>query len=108
MSPRRGDVLLVDFRPGFGHEQQGLPRPCVVVSNSHYNARSNLVVVCPLTKRRKGRVFEVETTFQDVEGAVLVNQVRSIDCKARAARVVGVVDSDVLEQVLAKLRALLQ
>ena len=107
-APLRGDVLLVDLRPGSGHEQQGPPRPCVVVSNSSYNARSNMVVVCPLTKRRKGRAFEVATEFQGIEGAVLVDQVRSIDFKSRETRVIGVINPDIMEHVLAKMRALLQ
>ena len=106
-APARGDVVLVDLRPGRGVEQQGGPRPCVVISNGGYNALSSLLVVCPLTKQRKGRAFEVPAMFQGVEGAVLVDHVRSIDRRSRSARVVGVLDSTTMEHVLAKLQALL-
>jgi len=105
--PRRGDVIVVDLRPGVGVEQQGEPRPCVVISSGAYNALSSLLVVCPLTKRRKGRAFEVPVTFHGVDSAVLVDHVRSIDKRTRGARVVGSLDEDALAHVLAKLQALL-
>lgn len=105
--PKRGDVVMVDLRPGLGAEQQGEPRPCVVVSGVEYNAVSSLLVVCPLTKRRKGRAFEVAATFRGVSGAVLVDQIRSIDRRSRAARIVGELDGETVAHVLAKLQALL-
>jgi mRNA interferase MazF len=105
--PQRGDIVVVHLRPGVGVEQQGEPRPCVVVSSGDYNALSSLLVVCPLTKQRKGRAFEVPVTFRGVEGAVLIDHVRSIDRRTRSARIVGSLDQETLAHVLAKLQALL-
>jgi len=104
---KRGDVIVVDLRPGLGVEQQGEPRPCVVISSGDYNALSSHLVVCPLTRQRKGRAFEVPVTFRGVNGAVLVDHVRSIDRRTRGARIVGSLDEDALAHVLAILHALL-
>jgi len=106
--PDRGDVLLVDLNPSLGNEQRNVSlRPCVVISGKAYNAASRLVVVCPLTKRRKGRAFEVPATFQDVDGAVLVEHVRSIDRVTRNARIIGTLDEPTMAHLLGKLQALL-
>lgn len=106
-APARGDVVLVDLRPGFGVEQGGEPRPCVVISSTGFNALSPLLVLCPMTKRRKGRAFEVDATFRGVDGAILVDQIRSIDRRARKVPIIGSIDALTLERVLAKINALL-
>ncbi len=106
-APKRGDILLIDLRPGMGSEQLGGPRPCVVVSGSEYNAHSDVVTICPMTRQRKGWPFEVPSAYCGIDGAVLVDHVRTIDRIARGARIIGTLDSATMEHVLAKLQALL-
>ncbi|MGI8855049.1 MAG: type II toxin-antitoxin system PemK/MazF family toxin [Thermomicrobiales bacterium] len=48
----RGDVWMADLGPTQGHEQAG-QRPCVIISNDHFNhGPADLLVVVPLTSRR--------------------------------------------------------
>jgi len=105
-TPDRGDIVLLSFDPTLGREQKGM-RPAVVLSPKLYNAASRLALVCPITRQRKGYPFEVDiASDQGIDGAVLVDQLRSIDWKERKARKVGVLTADQLQEVLAKVATL--
>ena len=102
-----GDLIWVDFGPPFGHEQAGR-RPALVISPRAYNERSSLILVCPITRNRKAWAFKVEIhdEKQRVQGAILVDQVRSIDRIARFIRRTEIVGKETLDQVYAVLAAL--
>jgi mRNA interferase MazF len=105
-TPDRGDIILLSFDPTLGREQKGM-RPAVVISPKLYNGAARLALVCPITRQRKGYPFEVEiVSDQGVDGAVLVDQLRSIDWKERKARRVGVLTADQLQELLAKVATL--
>ena len=58
--PLRGDIWLVNLDPTRGHEQRG-NRPCLVVSVDPFNqGPADLVVVLPITTRKRGIPFHVE------------------------------------------------
>lgn len=60
MSPRRGEVWLVDFGEPVGREQAGT-RPAVVVSADPLNdSRAGVVIVVPTTTRLRGLPSHVE------------------------------------------------
>jgi mRNA interferase MazF len=105
--PELGDVVWLAFTPQAGHEQAG-HRPALVLSPSAYNRKSGLMLCCPLTTRIKGYPFEVVTRVDGRDCAVLADQVKSLDWRARNATRKSVVDDDVIRHVRAKLRALLQ
>ena len=46
---------------------------------------SGLVIVCPLTSRRRTYPFALPVTVDQVDGAVLVDHVKSLDWAARKA-----------------------
>ena len=60
-------------------------RPGLVLTDQRYNRASGLAVVCPLTSRRKPYPFALPATVDEVEGAVLVDQLKSMDWSARKA-----------------------
>lgn len=94
-----GDIVWVDFGPPFGHEQAGR-RPALVVSPRAYNDRSSLVLVCPITRNLDLWAFKVEMPKGTrVQGAVIVDQVRSIDRVARFIRKTERTDVDTLNRV---------
>ncbi|HLD19608.1 MAG TPA: type II toxin-antitoxin system PemK/MazF family toxin [Candidatus Nanoarchaeia archaeon] len=80
----RGDVVWLDFTPTKGHEQSGR-RPAVVLSPKEYNEKSGLFLVCPVTSKIKGYPFEVQIGGK-ITGAILVDQLRSVDWKERNAK----------------------
>jgi mRNA interferase MazF len=106
--PDRGDVIWLEFNPQAGHEQAGR-RPALVLSPKTYNDRVGLLLCCPITNRIKGYPFEVQLPADlGVTGAILSDQVKSLDWKARKAQFIQQIPDDVLKDVLAKLNTLLR
>jgi mRNA interferase MazF len=51
----------------------------LVLTDQRYNRASGLAIVCPLTSKRKPYPFALPVTVDQVEGAVLVDQLKSMD-----------------------------
>jgi mRNA interferase MazF len=83
-APEAGDIIMLDFDPQVGREQ-AKRRPALVITDRRYNRASGLAVVCPLTSQRKPYPFALPTTVDRVEGAVLVDQLKSLDWSSRKA-----------------------
>lgn len=84
-APDRGDIVWVDFDPQAGREQWGR-RPALIVSPGSYNQKVGLVLLCPITSRRKGYPFETPLPRGlKVAGVVLSDQIKSMDWRARRA-----------------------
>jgi len=104
--PERGALVWVGFTPQSGHEQAG-HRPALMISPRIYHERSKLAVVCPITPNTQPWPWKVMLPQGlAVSGAVLVDQVRSIDRGARRLRLAGVAPQSVVAEVQAKLAAL--
>ena len=104
--PRAGDIIWIDFDPQAGREQ-AKRRLALVVTDRSYNRASGLVIVCPLTSRRKSYPFALPVLVDKVEGAVLVDHVKSMDWAARKAAFHSKADSELLAEVRAYLAVLL-
>lgn len=83
--PDSGDIVFLDFDPQVGREQ-AKRRPALVLTDMRYNRASGLAVVCPLTSKRKPYPFALPVTLDDVEGAILVDQLKSVDWAGRRAQ----------------------
>jgi len=104
--PARGDLIWLQFNPQAGHEQAG-HRPAVVISPSSYNRRVGLALCCPVPSQVKGYPFEVLLPQGlGVEGAILSDQIKSLDWRARKARRIGNLPGDVLQETVGKILAL--
>jgi len=105
--PRRGDVVWLTFNPQAGHEQAGR-RPAVVLSPNAYNAKVGLALLCPITSQVKGYPFEVIVPQGlAVSGAILADQVKSLDWQTRTAELICVLPSTIVSEVLQKIGVLL-
>lgn len=82
--PDAGDIVFLDFDPQVGREQ-AKRRPALVLTDQRYNRASGLAVVCPLTSQRKPYPFALPMNVGGVEGAVLVDQLKSLDWARRRA-----------------------
>jgi len=82
--PDAGDIVMMDFDPQVGREQ-AKRRPALVLTDQRYNRASGLAVVCPLTSKRKAYPFSLPVAVGEVEGAVLVDQLKSMDWEGRGA-----------------------
>ena len=106
--PERGDVVWLSFSPQAGHEQAGV-RPALVISPVAYNRRVGLALFCPLTTQLKGYPFEVALPAGlKASGAVLADQIKSLDWRVRKAKLLCKVPPAVLEDTLARVLALIE
>ena len=104
--PERGDIVWLHFTPQAGHEQAG-HRPALVISPRSYNRRVGLALFCPVTSQVKGYPFEVALPpGLKAKGAVLSDQVKSLDWRVRKAKRVCTVPDEVLEETIARVLAL--
>lgn len=97
---KQGDIVKLDFNPQSGHEQAGY-RPAVVVSNDFFNARTNLVIVCPITNAK--RPFPLHVPLDDrtqTTGVILCEQIKALDLNARMFRIVEKLPDDLLDEVI--------
>ena len=104
--PSRGDVVWLQLDPQQGKEIQKT-RSAVVVSPLAYNQKTGLALFLPITSQIKGYPFEVVIKHGELEGAILCDQVRSLDWQVRRAKFHSTLPSDVFEEALAKILVLI-
>jgi mRNA interferase MazF len=105
--PRRGDVVWLTLDPQAGHEQAGR-RPAVALSPSAYNAKVGLAILCPITSTIKGYPFEVAIPGDlPVRGAILADQVKSLDWRARQAEFICALPTATVSEILQRIAVLL-
>ena len=99
--PDRGDLIWLD---GSG---EGERRPALVLSPAVYNARVGLALVCPVATRIKGYPFEVVLKVGGrTVGAVLADQVETVDWRTRRIERIDEAPPAVVREVAARLAAL--
>ena len=104
--PDRGDIIWLNFSPQVGHEQAGV-RPALVVSPQSYHEKSGLMLACPITSKIKGYPFEVRVKTKKLDGAVLTDQIKSLDWRARKPEFGERVSAEIVRRVQALLLSLL-
>ncbi len=95
---RRGDVFLVSLDPTRGKEIQKT-RPCVIVSPDELNTYLETFIVAPLTSGGHSYPFRVPCRFQERDGHVVLDQIRTVD-KGRLVRRLGSLTRGTLRKVL--------
>ena len=106
--PERGDVVWLNFDPQAGHEQAG-KRLAFVLSPATYNRKVGLALICPVTKQIKGYPFEVNVPEGlKITGAILSDQIKSLDWKARNATFICKLPEEIIAQVLTRALTLLK
>ncbi len=99
--PAKGDFITLSFDPQAGHEQKGR-RPALVISNHLFNQATGLAIACPITNTDRKIPFHLSVpSTSSLTGFVMVEQVKSIDYRARSARFVEKAPSELVEDVIA-------
>lgn len=97
--PSAGDFIYLTFDPQAGHEQRGR-RPALVVSNSRFNRRTGLAIVCPVTNTRHNLPFHLPVPASSgLTGFVMAEQVKSVDFASRAAIFIEASPGEFLQDV---------
>ncbi len=105
--PDTGDIVFMDFDPQVGREQ-AKRRPALILTDLRYNRASGLAVVCPLTSKVKPYPFSLPITVGGVEGAVLVDQLKSMDWSGRKAEFHSKASASMMSKVRQYIAVLLQ
>lgn len=105
--PERGDFVWLNFSPQVGHEQAG-KRPAVVLTESEYNLKTGLMIVCPVTSNAKGYPFEVAVPKGlTISGVVLADHVKNMDWRGRNADFAGRAGNEMVAKVISTLGLLI-
>jgi len=103
--PHQGDLIVLTFDPQSGHEQKGR-RPALVISNTLFNQKTGLAIVCPITKTDRRYPFHVKIpSISSVSGFAMVDQIKSIDYKSRKAKFIEQAPIEILNEAMAILDA---
>jgi mRNA interferase ChpB len=107
---QRGDVYHIDLDPPKGQEQRGA-RYVLIVSPLAFN-RLGTALVCPITSggntaRYRGFAVSLSGAGTNAQGVVLCNQPRIVDIAARGGRFSEKMPDFIVDEVLAKVRTLL-
>lgn len=95
--------MWITLNPQVGHEQAGR-RPAVVLSPQSYNSKVGLAILCPITSQIKNYPFEVLLPAGlPVAGAILSDQVKNLDWRARNAELICTLPTETISEVLQKL-----
>lgn len=83
-------------------------RPALVLSPAEYNGKVGLAIFCPVTSQVKGYPFEVSIPDGlEINGAILSDQVKRFDWKARKAEFACKLPSSTFNEVVQKLNTLI-
>ena len=111
MQLRRGEVIRVNLNPTQGREQMGDARPCLVLSQTAFNAaRGGIVIVAPITSmvRPEVKTFILIPEGFRVTGSVIAEQVRTLDLSQRWWRSTDeCLPASVVDQVVATLNLII-
>ena len=98
--PEKGDFITLSFDPQSGHEQKGR-RPALVISNYLFNKHTGLAIVCPITNTNRNIPFHLPVPVSaSLTGFVMVDQVKSIDYRARKAKFIERSPDELVEDAL--------
>ena len=94
----RGQVWLVAFDPSVGSEIQKT-RPAVVISPPEMHDHLRTAIVAAMASKGQFAAYRVPVRFQQVEGLILLDQIRAVD-KRRLIRRLGDLEPETLRRVL--------
>lgn len=115
-TPKRGDLVHLNFSPSAGHEMADR-HYALVLSPLAYNRKSRMAVVCAITSRVRGWPFEValppgllpeKKGVGAVTSVIVADAVRQVDYREREIEFVADAPREVVEEVLDKLLTVLE
>lgn len=87
MEVRQYQIVIVNLDPTIGSEIKKT-RPCVIVSPDELNLNLRTVVIAPITSNKKKYPTRVKLIFENKEGRIVIDQIRTID-KQRIVKIAG-------------------
>lgn len=108
---QRGEIWLVSLDPTTGYEQRGT-RPVVIVSPAPFNELTRAPIVLPITTggnfaRRRGFAISLDDAGTRTVGVIRCDQPRTLDLAARNGTRLEAIPESIMDEVLARLAAIL-
>src|SRR5207245_893246 len=104
MAITRFDVHLINLDPTVGSEIQKT-RPCLIISPDEMNRHISTVIIAPMTTRARPYPTRVTCRFQNQDGQIVLDQIRTVD-KIRLVRRLGRIGATTRTAVLTALAEL--
>ena len=104
--PERTDVIWLDFEPVKGREI-GKYRPALVLSSREYNAKTGLLICCPISTSIRGATTEVPIAGLEQPSVIVANLVQTLAWKERKAKRINEASMDEFRETLARLLPLI-
>ena len=89
----RFEVWLVKLDPVRGGEMKKT-RPCIIISPKEINEHMKTVLIAPLTSTIKQFPFRLDCNFQNHEGQIALDHLRSVD-KNRLVKKIGNIEEHI-------------
>lgn len=109
--PNRGDIVYLEFDPSSGQETKG-PHFGLILSGRMFN-QQGLAMICAISQgaaavaRTYGTVVTLMGAGTETQGAIHCHQMKSLDWRARNVRFKETVPQYIVDEVLARLEAIL-
>ena len=98
--PKQGDIIKLNLNPRVGHEQQGF-RPVIILSNNIVSKYTNVVIAAPISStQRRLPLYQDLPDSLTCKGTVLLDQLVTLDYKARSFQFIETVPHDFLLRLL--------
>src|ERR1700722_11987633 len=104
--PKQADIIWLEFDPQKGKEIQKR-RPALTITPQAYNLKTGLALFMPITSKIKGYPFEIIIDNDEIQGAILCDQIRSMDWKARKAKFITHLPASIFKDTIEKFLVLL-
>jgi mRNA interferase MazF len=104
--PERGDLAWINFDPQAGREQ-AKNRPALILTGSDFNAATGLLVACPVTRTQRPWRTRVHLVGTTTTGAVMIEQIKSVDWMVRGAAFIERVPQSLLDEVKSRVSTML-
>jgi len=107
--PKRGEIFWVNLDPTVGSEIKKV-RPCVIISPDAANRSGPLVIVAPITKVERKKVFFHEihlpkgTASFPHDSKIKVFQIRCLDQKRLQKKKIGALSDELIEELNEKIK----
>jgi mRNA interferase MazF len=99
------DVLLINLDPTVGHEIKKV-RPCLVISPNEMNESIQTVIIAPMTTKSHKYPTRIQVNFENKEGWIVLDQIRTVDRK-RLIKRLGKIKKKDIEEVKGVLQEML-
>lgn len=97
-TPEKGDIVSINFDPSAGKEIIKR-RPAFVISRKQFNEHTGFAIVAPITSTVRGMRLEVVLDDDmEIQGAILVYQIKSLDFQSRDIQFIEKAPVKIIEQ----------